>query len=467
MQRGGSIQKKIMKTKKGTTLIEALAFLFIFSVITTTFYSAWSLGTSYILLAKNRLVATALANEKLEVIRNLKFEDIAHTTGVPAGNLLQDEDVVRSGGTYHVHTQIVSRDDPFDGTLAGGMDTNFVDYKDVKLTISWGNAGQSVSLSSRFVPAGIEQSAAGLGILVINVTSDKDGGALVSGATVRVQNTSIGYDETNTTDSLGRLVLVGVPAGIKNYQITVSKSGYETVFTLPDGTTTVAPYPSATYTPTHGHASVVELAINTANIYLNKTANLTVETKDFLGADVPDMNFHLEGGRVLGVNDVDLATKYYSTNVKDATDGSGEYDFGSVSPGPYVFTFEEAGYEVIGMNRTPSFTLTPDETATLTVKVSPDTATGALFIIQNDTDSSPIAGASVHLTQASAVPPYDRTVTTDVVGDAFFPDPSDTLPFASGSYDYTVQAPGYADVTGSVTVSGGSIKTETVPLTAS
>lgn len=456
-----------MKTKRGTTLIEALAFLFIFSIITTTFYSAWSLGTGYILLAKNRLVATALADEKMEVIRNLKFEDIAHTTGTPAGNLLQDEDVTRSGGTYHVHTQIVNRDDSFDGTLALGTDTNFVDYKDVKLTVSWGSAGQSVSLSSRFVPAGIEQSVAGLGILIINVTSDKDGGALVSGATVRVQNTGIGYDETNTTDSLGRLVLVGVPADIKNYQITVSKSGYETVSTLPDATATVSPYPVATYAPIHGHASVVELAINTANIYQNKLANIIIHTEDFSGNDVPGMNFHLEGGRVLGVDDTDLVTKYYSTNAEEVTNGSGEKDFGAVSPGLYAFTLEEAGYEIIGMNRTPSFTLMPDESATLTVKVSPDTATAALFKVQNDTDGSPIVGASVQLTQSSAIPPYDTTVTTDEIGDAFFPDPADTLPFASGTYDYTVQASGYTDVTGSVTVSDGAIEAETVLMTAS
>jgi len=458
-------KKKMMKTKRGATLIEALVFLFVFSVITMAFYSTWSLATQYITLSKNRLVASALATEKMEVIRNLAFEDIAHTTGFPAGNLLQDEDVTRSGGTYHVHTQIANRDDSFDGTVSD-TDTDFIDYKDVKITVSWGTAGQSVSAVSRFVPAGIEQSAAGLGILVVNVTSDKDGGALVSGASVRVQNTTLGYDETNTTDSMGRLMLVGIPEAIKEYVVTVSKGGYETVSTM-------APYPTSSYTPTHEHASVVELAINTANIYQNELAELTVRTEDALNADAPAIDFHLKGGRTLGTDATDPTIKIYNTDVHEATDGSGEKDYGDVSPGPYYFLLEEANTEIIGMDKAAEhpaapddayweFTVAPDEIATVTVKVSPDTTTSALFKVQKDTDGKPISGASVHLTSAL---PFDDTIVADAIGYAFFPD--DATPFVAGTYDYTVSAAGYTDVTGQVTVSNGALEIETVSMTAS
>ncbi len=54
---------KIQNTKKGFTFIEALAFLFIFSIITLTFYETWSLGTKQIINSKNRLGATALASQ--------------------------------------------------------------------------------------------------------------------------------------------------------------------------------------------------------------------------------------------------------------------------------------------------------------------------------------------------------------------------------------------------------------------
>ena len=458
---------RVRRSCRGTTLIEALVFLFVFSVITVTFYSTWSLGTRFIILAKNRMVASALATEKMEVIRNLAFEDIAHTTGVPAGNLLQDESVVRSGGTYQVHTQIVNRDDDFDGTLSD-TDVDFIDFKDVKITVSWGSAGQSVSVSSRFVPAGIEQSAAGMGILVVNVTSDKNGGALVSGATVRVQNTALGYDETNTTDSMGRLMLVGIPEGIQEYMITVSKSDYETVSTL-------APYPTTAFNPTHEHASVVELSINTANIYQNELANLRVETKDFLGADAPNVEYHLFGGKKIGTDATDPTISIYDqaqSDPNDVTDGSGENDYGDVSPGPYFFRLMESNTMLIGLDRTSTrplsplenyweFSLDPDESVVLSVSVSPDVTTGTLFVVTNDADGKPIPNASVHLTNAS---PFDDTDTTDAIGYSFFP--RDATPFVAGTYDYTVSVAGFTDVTGQVTVSGGAIEIESISMTA-
>ena len=117
--------------KSGFTLIEMLVFLFIFALITVTFYQVWSLGTRYILFAKNQLTAIALANEKMEVVRNLAFDDIALTTSDPPGNLQQNEDVVRSGRTFHVFTQVKNVDDTFDGTVGGNPDDSLapIDYK--------------------------------------------------------------------------------------------------------------------------------------------------------------------------------------------------------------------------------------------------------------------------------------------------------------------------------------------------
>ena len=57
---------KISKSKKaGFTIIEALTVLFIFSVITLTFYGVITQGSKHLLSAKNRLGATVLANKKI------------------------------------------------------------------------------------------------------------------------------------------------------------------------------------------------------------------------------------------------------------------------------------------------------------------------------------------------------------------------------------------------------------------
>ncbi len=436
-----------MKKRKGTTLIEALAFLFVFSVIVVTFYSAWLLSTKHILLAKNRLVAIELAKEKMEIIRNLPFEKIAHTTGFPAGNLLQNEDIVRSGGTYRVLTQIRSVDDPYDGTLGGSPnDVNFIDYKEVKISVAWGINAQSVSLISRFVPSGIEQSASGLGVLVVNVTSEKDGGALVSGSSVRIRNTGLGFDETHATDSLGRLMLVGIPESIYGYEITVNKSGYETVSTLP-------PYPTTAYKPEHEHASVVGSALNTMNIYQNKKANLTIETKDFLGTEVGDVDFHLVGGRVLGVDAIDPKNISYSFDVNDATDGSGKKTFTNESPGNFSINVTESGMQVVGMSEPFSFILAPNETKKLSVKLCSETTTALLFKVKRMADATPMVGANVHIVKNDLS--YDLTLVTDMNGYAFFP--IDGTPFLAGTYDFVVSTDGYGNIVGQAVVSDGNL----------
>jgi prepilin-type N-terminal cleavage/methylation domain-containing protein len=64
------------KRISGFTLIEALVVLFVVSLITLTFYETWNLGTKHIANAKYRLGATALANQQMEIIRSLIFDDI-------------------------------------------------------------------------------------------------------------------------------------------------------------------------------------------------------------------------------------------------------------------------------------------------------------------------------------------------------------------------------------------------------
>ncbi|MDQ1284553.1 MAG: hypothetical protein QG620_901 [Patescibacteria group bacterium] len=450
--------------KNGFTLIEMLAFLFIFSLITMTFYSVWSAGTNYILFAKNQLAAVALANEKMEIVRNLAFDDIAHTTGSPVGNLKQNEDITRSGRTFHILTQIKNEDDPFDGECEATGDPDCsapIDYKAVKITVSWDDGQHSIALSSRFVPAGIEQPMAGQGILVVNASSDKAGGALVSGSTVRVQNSVTGFDETHSTDGLGRLLLLGLPESLNKYQVTLTKSGYETVSTMP-------PYPDSAYNPVHEHASVVSGAVNTVDIFQNELADLKVVTQDYADQPVDNINFHLKGGKQVGTEafdplDITPNELIYNFDEDDDTGTGGEKDFNDISPGQYEFSLLESGYEIIGTDPAALFLLLPGEAKTLTIRVSPENVTALLVKTIRSDDGSIISGASVHLTNPLG---YDVTLSGGTDGLVFFPDTADP-PFESGTYDLSVSVDNYENYSGQVTVDAGSLKEEIILLTPS
>ena len=66
----------ISMSRKGFTLIEALTLLFVFYLVKTTFYAASIAGTRQIIESKNRLGAVAVANEKMEIIRNRDYDTI-------------------------------------------------------------------------------------------------------------------------------------------------------------------------------------------------------------------------------------------------------------------------------------------------------------------------------------------------------------------------------------------------------
>jgi len=437
-------QKLKIQNFSGFTLIEAVVFLFIFSVITITFYSVITLGTGYILEAKNRLGALALANEKMEIIRNLKYDNIGLTTGIPSGNILANEDVTIGAKIYHVKTIVQYVDDPFDGVLSDDLVPT--DYKRVKVTISWQgsqNGSGEVYLVSRFVPPGLEVSSGG-GVLAINIA---DGAGIgISQVHVHIVNdiVSPSVDIEQNTDNSGNLMFPGAQQSQLGYEVTVSKNGYETVNTVDPN--------AVSYTPKDPHVSVVAGSLNTAFITIDKLSNLKIKSIDYLGAALPDVSFHIKGGRELGTDSTVIpAETVYILDSNAVTSSSGEKDFNDHSPGQFFLTNinSVSGYTLIGADPISSFessppvykfSLLPDESKTVEIKYAKNDADSLLVKVLNNSDSSPVNNAQARLSNGSG---YDTTVTTSFDGIAFFPTNSD--PFLPGEYTLEVTEAGFQD----------------------
>lgn len=443
---------------RGFTLIEAMTFLFLFSIVSIVFLETYATGTRMIIESKNRLGATALSNQKMEIIRSIDYDAIGTTTGIPSGDIPENETVSVNTVKYSVHTFVQYVDDAYDGTLGGSPnDTTPNDYKRVKLTVSWGAGGadQSVSLFSNISPNGIETSAGG-GVLSINVLDAT--GAGVPSATVHIVNSAASVNITAQTDATGNLLLPGAPVGTQNYELTVSKSGYYGVQTYP-------PYPTSSYNPTNVHASVALGVLNQKSIVMDQYVNLTVRSQDPFGTDIPNVDFTLEGGHAFGTA-VPTGTIVYAYNENLTTDGSGEKVIADQSYGQYTFTESETGYELYKLDPESTTNNMLDATAGQSIPVTMillDQNIGSVkFIVTNDSDTSPIAGASVRLQNITLG--YDVTRTTDQYGFAYFPE---TLPaLVNGTYDYEVSATGFQNDTGTVNLNG-SLKTETIELTSS
>jgi len=450
------------KKRRGFTIIESLIFLFLFALISTVFFQTYIVTVRAILESKNRLGATALANQRMEIIRSIDYTSIgtkhwngsAWVYGIPAGELIEEEDVSVNTTLYHVDTFVQYVDDTFDGVTP--TDTIPTDYKRVRVTVSWGGGGtdQEIALFGNFSPNGVETSSGG-GVLSINVLNAS--GVGVSGADVRIQKASSSIDTTATTDATGNVTLPGAPVGAEAYTITVSKSGYY-------GANTFPAYPTTAYNPVDVHATVVASALNQKSIVMDQEVDIQLRTKDPFGTDVPNIGFTIIGGRVLGINPSTSALVYKFSSTS-TTNGSGEKDYPNESYGQYTFTIPDTSDYTFwkitpeGTTAKNIFDAAPGTNADITAVMLAKNISSWKVTIVSNTDGTPIAGASVKLTNATLS--YDTTLTTDVFGTAYFPS---SLPALTPAvYDVEVSKSGYVTKTTTVTI-GSVLKEDTYNL---
>ncbi len=468
-------ERKTIRLKLGGfTLIEALALLFVFGVITTTFYQTWSLGTRQILDAKSRLGAVALANQKMEVVRSLPYANIGtkHSNGhggwlygIPAGDILEDETVAASNASFHVHTLVEYMDDPFDGTAGGSgasHDAIPTDYKRVRIEVSWGDMSDSrtIALFGSYSPVGVE-AASNTGVLSVNVIDST--GAGVPTATVHITNAASNIDLTDDTDATGNLTLPGAPAGLQNYHIVVSKGGYYGGQTYPF-------YPTTAYDPLDLDVSVVINAVNQKSLVMDQASDITINSVDPFGTAIPNIAFNLIGGRQLGTDHTTPATKIYSISENTTTDGSGTKAYPAQSYGTYTFTSAAPPATYQFLRLTPTVVagknliqVLPGSDATISAVYAVKSVNSLIVTVKKASDATALAGASVHLSNMATGGTVDATVTADAFGQAYFPMALPAL--ATGNYALDVSASGFDPDSTTVTISGTGLQETTVSLT--
>ena len=438
--------KKINK-QKGFTIIEALVALFIFSLITVTFYQTFTAGTQFILEVKKRNEATSLANQKMEIIRNMQYNAIGTIGGIPSGSLGSDEYAVSGNIHFHILTTINYVDDSLDGTGSHDTVNTTADYKIARVDVLWGKEAESnkVELVSQFVPPGVEQGAADEGTLVVNVSSIDDG--LLSQAKVKIVDNDVlpNVNSIYYTDDNGQVSLPGakIDNGTATYQITVSKDGYETVQTVDPND------PALTYSPIDKNGSVYAGGDpSVTDIIINKLANLKISSVDNTGAPIPDVQFSLVGGRVLDkYGTVFNLNESLPANLP-TTGTAGEKIFSNISPGQYTLTQTGniSGYTFIKSEPSSPLTLNPgDSTEDKLIFANNDT--NSLQVKITDSSSNPVAGATVKLKNATG---YENDQTTLIDGMAFFANADNTL--AKGDYELDVTAAGFQDATVAVSI---------------
>lgn len=434
-----------MKYKEsGFSIIEVISAVFIFSIVTISIYSSFSTSLRSLAQSKHRIAAAELANEKMEIVRNMDYNNIGTQDGIPNGIIPQNETVWKSNQKFNVHTYIDYFDDPIDGTEGGDPDDLVpTDYKRVKVEVTWPgvDVGHGVVVTSKFVPDGVESDVGG-GTFRLNILDGS--GAGLPGTEVKIiNNDTIPQINISTyADEYGSILLTGMPPGDRNYKISVSKNDYESVTTFP-------PYPETAYEPTDTHASVIENQLNTKAIIIDKLADLHIFSKDIYDEAFLNADFNLSGGRVIGktVPDGNDVTNYSENHSTGAT---GDVEISDLYPGKYTIDLNEPNYTLIGSDVTFPLALEPNQSRDINLIIASNTENSLIVTVKDSETALAISGASVRIWNGVD---FDLTLITGEMGQVYFP-PNTDPPTILNAGDFTIEvtSDGYENYSGPVTI---------------
>lgn len=204
---------KYVTSEKGLSMIEimvATLLLFLGLAILMTM-----LGQAGQMVYGSRLLdrATFLANNQIEWIRSLPYEDIGFTSpsgNEPEGILPRSETTMVAGTQFDIKYDIQWIDDPKDGT--GAADTDPDDYKRVIVTVEWSRPAKTSYTIATNISG---RQSLGLPPIVNFISPDTPAdGSIISGAVnIDVQ----GVQDTTSAGSPIAFLGLEVGGGILNY----------------------------------------------------------------------------------------------------------------------------------------------------------------------------------------------------------------------------------------------------------
>lgn len=371
---------------RGFTLVEVLIGLAIFSIVIGAVYSGY---TSVIDIASSSQFTSAslsIMESRVEMVRNMRYEDVGTVGGVPAGTLPQTETVQIGDVAYNLITTIRNVDDPFDGTIFGSpADLSPADYKLVQFDVTCGTgcAGQKkVSMTTIVAEKRLENEDRNGNLLITVIDAS---GEPVPQATLHVVNAGATppIDLTTTTDNAGQLLLLSVATGSAAYEITATMDGYSTDATTPPNNPANALKP---------HATVASQQLTQVTMIIDRVSTLSVTARDSFCAATGPFSFQLTGGKLIGeLPDVPKYSAIHSLST------GGTLTLDELEWDSYEILPVDTSLDLVGMTSSISFTLDPNTTRTLTWMVASKSSSAALITVV-DTGGSPIDGASVTLT---------------------------------------------------------------------
>lgn len=426
-----------LKFKNGFSLLEVIITVGILLLGTVAVLNLFNLVIKMNWENKARVGAIELANKKIEIARNLPYDQVGTVGGVVSGVIPENETVSLNGIEYNVYTNVTYVDDPFDGTWESDpVDTLTNDYKRILVRVSWPSnfSSSPVDFYTDIAPNGVESNLGG-GTIALTVFDAN--GAPVNAADIHIYNPTLNpvVDMHTYTNAQGQLILPGAAAANESYEITVTKSGYSTDKTY---TASVA-LPS----PDKPHLTVFEGKTTSASFAIDKTADMTITVKDINDVLLGDITLHIWGDKRIGLDGNGEAV--YKFDKQETSNSQGMIALNDIEWDNYhIAIASSTGYDISEINPPQPIAVLPDDNKQVTVKLKP-TADNSLLAIVKDVNGNPIEEASVHVTNVNG---YDQTILTGSAGQAFF------SPLDNVTTTIAVSKSGYSDYSNEILLYG-------------
>ena len=415
---------------RGFTLIDVLISIGILVVLFGGIFLIYFSVLDVISNLELRAAATSVLNQEVEVIRNMRYEDVGTVGGVPTGLIPQTKTVAFGSLDFSIKTTVRNIDDPFDGVLGGNPnDTAPADYKLVEMETDCVSCNKFVPLlfTTTVAPKSLE-SASNDGSLFVNVFDA--GGVGIDEVIVRVINNSVAptIDLTDATNINGVLQLVGVPTSTQGYEIQVSKAGYSSDRTYPLGD---AENPN----PTTPHATVAAQTVTSISFAIDGVSTINLLSSGFRCEAVPDAPFSIQGTKLIGA-----APDVYKFSTTTITNAQGVKTFSNIEWDTYSILMTEASLDIFGMTPFVPLTVNPSSTTDLRFTLLAADPPSLLISVKNAVTGEAIGDADVDISTAGFS-------TSTVTGRALYRD-SDWF------------AGNYAGLSGAINVDGfpGSVR---------
>lgn len=391
-----------MRNKKinvsGFTLIEITVAIAIFLIFAVGIYSTISMVFKIVYQSRMKILETALLSEQIEIAHNLPYDSVGIVNGIPAGVLVHSQTIARNGAYFTVITSVRNIDDPFDGILGGTPnDTAPADYKQVEVSAICTSCTQQdpVILSTIIAPKNLE-GASKNGALFIHVFDAN--GLAVPQANVHIVNTAANPDVIfdDVTDNDGMLQVIDAPTGTLSYNITVSKSGFNSDYTV----TSSVSNPNPLKPP----SNVVSQAITEISFSIDDLADLNISTLNPTCASTAGPSAVLYGEKVIGTN-----PNVYKTNQTFSL-ASNNYNFSNIEWDTYYINLSGTTYDIAGAVPMLPIKLNPGATQNISLILKPHTINSLLVKVKDAGTGLPLSDATVRLYKTG----FDDSLQTDL-----------------------------------------------------